>query len=363
MNTRAILLSLMIFPAMIFAQTEPAADTWGLDYEGKRIVAVLPLAGEETAMALRFYQGIMEAVAALEKYSPRQVQISALGGAGAEIPTDMPPNRSLTPAARYALTGGVYPGNKAYEYYLQLWLWDMSGSTMIYTDDLVYEDIEEAMLSLPGLVEWLFSHIREVVIETPRPPVIRDPLLMLGLRAGLSQRWYTASDETSAGASAIVWEGGVSGALRISPLFALQTEVIFTQDTLVYRGLSGADEIYNVKYNSYSLMVPLLAKLNFRPGGFRVSLLAGLYAAAPLGQTRYSKSGGDTHSYSWSFSVPLGFTAGLEAAADYGPGMLLAGLRYAGDFGNIHIDDGQSYRRDMVSVYLGYEFDFFDTNK
>jgi hypothetical protein len=129
---------------------------------GPAIVAVLPFAGKETDMALRFHEETIRIVAGLEKYTPREVQISTLNSAGIEIPTDMPPNRNLTPGALYALTGGVYPGSKAREYYLQLWLWDMTGSFMIYTDDLVYEDMTAVLQSLPGLVEWLFSHIIEV---------------------------------------------------------------------------------------------------------------------------------------------------------------------------------------------------------
>jgi hypothetical protein len=360
----------LVLPALGFAQTGPAENAWGLDYEGKAIVAVLPLAGseEEQDMALRFHRGTLEAVAALGKYSPRDLDMAAIENAGLEIPTDMPPNRNLSPGARYALTGGVYPGNKAREYYLQLWLWDMSGSTMIYTDDLVYEDIEDAMQSLPGLVEWLFSHIREVVVETPEPVIPYDPLLMLGLRAGLSPRWYFGPEEPSPGAWALSYVGGVSGVLRLNALLALELEVLFTQDTLVYWGAPWVDGDYalaNKNFASPSLMIPLLLKLNFKPGPFRLSPLAGIYAAVPLGQTRYRGPGEEGRDYGYSFSVPAGFTAGFEAAVKYGPGMLFAGLRYAGDFGEVIIgnEEKTTYRRHMVSLSLGYEFGFFNINK
>jgi hypothetical protein len=353
-------LCMALFSAAGFGQSPQS----GAQLPEKTIVAVLPLAGEEPEMIRRFHDGVTRAVEALEKYTPREVPLAAVRSAEVRIPTDMPPLRSLVGSARYALTGGVYPGEAAGEYYLQLWLWDMAGSTMIYTDDLVYDDIEDAMQSLPGLVKWLFSHIHETVIETPEPSPWNDPLFMLGLRAGLSQRWYTVPGEVSSGASALNLEGGVSGALRLSSLFSLQLELILTGDTLVYRGLNwdGSDyTMANIKYTNFSLMIPFLLKASFRPGAIWLSPLAGLYTMVPLGQTRFRGPAGE--SYSWYYSAPLGFAVGLEGAALSGPGRVFAGLRYAADFGRAKIDDGKEYRRTMFTLYLGYEFGFSDGKK
>jgi hypothetical protein len=369
-KTLCLALTGIFFSALVFAQTAPVDNSLGLDDEGKAITAVLPLMGEETFMALRFYQETLTAVAALEKYSPRPVGAFVFSGAGVEIPTDMPPRRDLVPGVRYALTGGVYAGAREREYYLQLWLWEMTGSTMIYTDDLVYEDIDEAMTSLPGLVEWLFSHIHERVIEVPPPPP-PDPFFVLGLRVGPSQRWYTEPGEETPGAWALDLEGGLSGAFRLNKFLALQGEILFTSDAIVYRGLDPGPtpDFYvmpNEKYTAFSLMFPLLFRVNLRTGPFKVSPLGGFYAAVPLGKTLYQRrpDGGES-SYDWSFSVPLGFTFGIEAALNKGPGAVFLGLRYAGDFGDIKIDDGNdtTVRRNMLSLYLGYEFGFFDKNK
>jgi hypothetical protein len=365
---RCGLLALAVCPGPAFAQSSPVENAWGLDYEGRAIVAVLPLAGEETDMIRRFHEGLITAVAALETYNPREVHESVFTGPEIEIPTDMPPSRNLVPGVRYALTGGVYPGGRAGEYYLQLWLWDMTGTTMIYTDDLVYDDMEGAMESLPGLVEWLFSHIYEVTVEAPAPDTWRDPFFMLGFRAGISPRWYISPDE-SPGARALNPEGGISGALRLGSLFSIQLELLLGGDTMVNWGLNWEEDQYilaNEQFTSLTMMIPLLGKMNLRTGPVRLSPLAGLYVIAPLGKTRYRLSpDGEEQEYSPSFSVPLGVTAGLEGAIQYGPGRLLAGLRYAGDFGNITIDDDPktSYRRSMVSVYLGYEFGFLETKK
>jgi hypothetical protein len=370
-----------MFPALLPAQSGPAVypaeGSWGLDDRGKAIVAVLPLAGDEEEMIRRFQGGIMEAVSALQKYEPREVGAAAVIDAELGIPTDMPPVRSLAGGARYALTGGVYPGGSAGEYYLQLWLWDMAGSTMIYTDDLVYDDMDGAMESLPGLVEWLFSHIREVIITEPEADDWPDPLFMLGIRFGVSPRWYAGSREMSPAARATNLEGGVSGALRLNSLFSLQLELLLTGDTLVYRGLE-KDFLENEKYSSLSMMIPLIGKMNLRAGPVRLSPLAGFYLTAPLGKTRYHyhyHTGDGDASYSWFWSVPIGFTAGIEGAIRYGPGRIFAGMRYAGDFGKITINDDPGFRkhsntydhtdfrRHSLSLYFGYEFGFLDRKK
>lgn len=366
------LMGLMLFPALVFAQTGPVENGWGLDYEGKAIVAVLPFEGEaDTGMALQ--RGTIQAVADLGKYNPREIPVSILSNAGLEIPTDMPPNRDIAAGARYTLTGGVYPGAEAGEYFLQLWLWNMSGSTMIYTDDLRYTDIDDALVSLPGLVEWLFSHIHEVSVDIPEIDTRKDPLLMAGFRAGVSSRWYTSPEEKSPGASSLVAEGGIYGAVRVNSLLSIQLDLLFSGDSLVYRGLNQNSVYFNENLSTLFLTVPLVVKLNFRPGPFRLSPLAGFYAALPLGQTGFQGSLNDEDG-SYSHSVALaGVTAGFEAALDYGPGMLVAGLRYSGDFNHLIIDyrsphsrdtaGDTRYRRDMAVFFLGYEFGFFDAKK
>jgi hypothetical protein len=172
----------------------------------------------------------------------------------------------------------------------------------------------------------------------------------------------------SPGAAALNIEGGISGGLRLNSLFSLHLEILMTGDTVVYRGLNlinGQYVLANEKFTNLSLAFPILCKINLNTGPFRISPLAGLYLAAPLGQSSYRYSiGGREASYAWSFSVPLGITAGLEGAAQYGPGRFYAGMRYAGDYGDVVIvidrDLALKYRRHAFSLYLGYEFGFLD---
>ncbi|MDR0709332.1 MAG: hypothetical protein LBF77_04620 [Spirochaetaceae bacterium] len=362
------LLLALLFPPALTAQSGPG--TGGYDNEGRAVTAILPFTGEEEPAAV-FNRAVVDAVAALSKYSPRIVSARTVEAAGVRVPTDMPPVRELVPGARFALTGGVYPGAYAGEFYLQLWLWDMARSSMIYTDDLVYEHMDEGLGALPGLVEWLFSHITETVGEEEKPPETdRDKFITAGLRSGFSQRWYTESPEFAPGAHALNFEGGLFVSFLLNSLLSFQAEIDFTVDTLVYRGIDNtgggggyAPSLGNKRYTTYSLTFPLILKANFKARGFHLASFGGFYAFLPLGNTGYQRNpGGEQRALSWSAAAPLGFTLGFEGARKLGPGLLIADIRYAGDFSAITLHDTEdiSYGRKGLSVTVGYAFGFID---
>jgi hypothetical protein len=364
----------VLFPLGLAAQNVPAPES-GLDYDGKAVVSILPFVGEEEA-ARAFNEAVSAAVRRLEKYGVRSINVQAALAFESGLPTDMPPIRELVPGARYALTGGVYPGTYENESYLQLWLWNMRNSTMIYTDDMVYKRLEEGLESLPGLVEWLFSHITEAAPASDSPPEDTWPYTRfnVGVRSGVSQRWYTASEENGPGARALVYEGGVFASMFLNSIFSIQVEANFSFDNLVFRGITDTaagtgpyNPVYaNEKHSSYSLAVPLLFKANFRNRLFRFAPFAGVYAFIPLGKASYEKNPmGETDSYAWSVPIPLGYAAGIETAMKCGPGLLLADIRYWGDFDSIVIDDpGEtSYKRGALSITLGYAFGFINMKK
>jgi hypothetical protein len=358
---------LALLPPSLSAQNVPVRE--GYDYDGKAITALLPFIGEEEAAAV-FNEAVARSVADLGKYNCRIVTAKTVEAAGVRIPTDMPPERELVPGVRYALTGGVYPGNNEGEYYLQLWLWDMADSVFIYSDDLVYRNIEEGLETLPALVEYLFSHIIEKPAEA-EPETEKewdDKMINIGFRSGVSRHWYTEPEETAPGAYSLNYEGGLFIAVRLNSLISIQAEADFIWDDLVYRGITNVSGtaaytpvLVNTRHRSFSLLFPLLFKLNFRPGNFRIAPYGGLFAFVPLGKTLYrGNPGEEKDAFSWSASVPLGFSAGFEAAAKFGPGMILVDIRYSGDFGKITIHDAAetSYKRGMLSFTIGYAFGF-----
>ena len=248
---------------------------------------------------------------------------------------------------------------------------------MIYTDQQVYEDRAQELESLPGYVEWLFSHITEAVVEEPEPapdPAWTDRRLSLGIRSGVSQRWYTGPDENGPDAGALVYEGGRFASVFLNRLFSIQVEANFSFDNLVYRDITDTaagtgpyTPVYaSERHTAYSLAVPLIVKANLRTRLFRFAPFAGIYAFVPLGEADYEKKAtGETGSYPWSAALPLGYTAGLETAVRCGPGLLLADIRYSGDFAAITIEDDAetSCKRGALSITLGYAFGFITMNK
>jgi hypothetical protein len=171
-----------------------------------------------------------------------------------------------------------------------------------------------------------------------------------------------------------VYEGGVFASVFLNTLFSIQVEADFSFDNLVYRGITdtaaGTGPYHPVyakeKHSSASLAVPLLFKANVRSRVFRFAPFAGAYVFIPLGEASYEKNPtGETDSYAWSAAFPLGYVAGIETAVKCGPGILLADIRYWGDFDPIVMDDPweTSYKRGALSITLGYAFGFINMKK
>jgi hypothetical protein len=373
-----VLLLALLIPPNLRAQEAPP---WtGYDSDGKAVAAILPFVGDRETAA-QFNAAVVQAVSDLGTYSPREVSRETVESLGLRIPTDMPPVRELVPGARYALTGGVYAGDEDIQSYIQLWLWDITSSIMIYSDDLVYDNTDNALENLPGLVEWLFSHIVEQTaeVETVEETGWDDYWIHAGIRSGLSQHWYTAPDESIPGAYSLTFEGGLFMAVRLNSRISVQVEADFIWDDLVYRGIDDTSSgstynpvLANERRYSFSLLFPLLFKVNFRPGSFQLSPYGGIFVFAPLGKANYSRyPDGKAESFSWSPEAPLGFSVGFEAARKLGPGVLSADIRYLGDFSNIAIHDGAAnaggsetvYRRSMLSFSIGYSFGFVSIKK
>jgi hypothetical protein len=199
---------------------------------------------------------------------------------------------------------------------------------------------------------------------------IYNKWLYLGARMGPSLRFYTPSGDTAFtggdtyGPSLDV---GIQADVRIVPLFSIQAEAIFTWDAAslwYYNRNPTTRELdrYTQQFTGYSLQFPLLAKLNFYPGKFRISPFFGGYFILPLGEMETHTPAGGDKSYSYSMSLPLGLLGGISAAFPLGPGMIFTDLRYAADLEEPELQGGEeieTYRRHMVSLSVGYEFGLF----
>jgi hypothetical protein len=192
--------------------------------------------------------------------------------------------------------------------------------------------------------------------------------LYLGLRAGPSLGIYIPGDDTaftggdSYGASL---NTAVQATVEIVPGFSLQGEAIFSWDhgsLWQYEFLSSDNDLtsYQHKFKTLSLQFPLLAKLNFYPGKFRVSPFLGAYAILPLGDIEAARHD-ETSSHAYSYDPPLGLLGGFSVEFPLGPGLIFVDLRYSADLGSPELQDGdmETYTRHTATLSLGYEFGFF----
>ena len=196
--------------------------------------------------------------------------------------------------------------------------------------------------------------------QEPRQGSSNGHFLYLGGRVGLSTGFYNnaggLADRTLYPSQSISGIPAFDGALFFSAalikLLEIQAEVLITNDS--FDLISGKNTLFTVSYNS--IMIPMLAKLVFRPSIFMIQVFAGPYLSLPIGQVKVKHSNG---SYTADFSLLGGIMAGGEFGIKLGPGTLLADIRYAGDFNNVTITNNGTKdisKRNKVYFSLGYEF-------
>jgi TolB-like protein len=189
----------------------------------------------------------------------------------------------------------------------------------------------------------------------PAPSVTR--LFYLGLRGGFSTRSYQASTNlfgTGASAQDTSVDLAAQASVQVFKILAFQAEAFVSYLPGDYFHLN---DWPFAELRSPSMMLPLLAKLTFRPGSFLLAGFGGVYFTLPFGAMTLNLNGQD---YSYNYTAPMGFIAGGNIGIKLGPGTLFADVRYAGDFDYVRIkgDWGSRdiYKRSMASYSLGYEF-------
>jgi hypothetical protein len=198
--------------------------------------------------------------------------------------------------------------------------------------------------------------------------------LFLGARVGPSLRIYTPSGDTAFtggdtyGASL---DAGIQVCLQIVPIFSIQAEAIFTWDNASkwQYALNSNDlelDRYTRQFTGLSLHFPLVAKLNFYPGKFRVSPFFGGYFILPLGEMKTSSYQDEEKSFGYSVSPPLGLLGGISVGFPLGPGIIFADIRYSADLAEPELKDSggiSTYRRQGAALSFGYEFGLFKKGK
>ncbi|MDR2247998.1 MAG: hypothetical protein LBE17_15225, partial [Treponema sp.] len=194
----------------------------------------------------------------------------------------------------------------------------------------------------------------------PAAQVHKDRWLFIGARVGPSLRIYTPSGDTAfTGGDTFgpSLEAGVQVDVRITALFSLQGEAVFTWDngSIWQYALNDAGtdlDRYTRHFQSFSLQFPLIAKLNFYPGKFRVSPFLGGYVVVPLGEMKTGSPYDEDASFSYTLSPPVGLLGGLSIAYPLKHGILFADLRYAADLEEPDLNGSsmETYRRHGLSL-------------
>jgi hypothetical protein len=194
--------------------------------------------------------------------------------------------------------------------------------------------------------------------------------LFLGIRLGPSLRSYTPSGDTAftgGDTNAASLDAAIQGTLQIVPLFSIQAEAVFNWDNAtVWQYASNpvnANDVdrYTREFSGFSLQFPIMAKLNFYPGTFRISPFFGTYVLVPLGDIKTSSPLDRTKSFSPTYSSYMGLLGGLNAAYPLSSGYIFVDIRYSADLGEPELgnSDIKTYRRHSMSICLGYEFGLF----
>ncbi|MDR2134633.1 MAG: hypothetical protein LBP27_05950, partial [Treponema sp.] len=188
----------------------------------------------------------------------------------------------------------------------------------------------------------------------------------LGARLGPSLRFYTPSGDTAftgGDTYGVSLDTGLQASVQIVPLFSIQTEAVFTWDRASkwqYALNSNQVDVdrYTQTFSTFSLQFPLMARMNFYPGKFRVSPFLGCYLILPLGKITTDSPRDEEESFSYSLSPPLGLLGGLSIGFPVRTGIIFADIRYAADLAEPELTDGDitSYRRHMMTLSFGCEF-------
>jgi hypothetical protein len=206
--------------------------------------------------------------------------------------------------------------------------------------------------------------------ESPSKDAWKDKRVYLAIRPAMSFHFYDTTETLYDG---LVSTPGTSFdiaaqfAFQFNRLVAIQAELIFTSDSMTMFCAETMTDQYGYplftydtmyRYSSDSLIIPILAKIMYKPGIFSLAGIAGVYVTVPLGESKYTDRFLDSEEHG-TITAPLGFVVGGTAGVKFGPGVLFFDARFMMDFVVTHFtgdaQDDDIYRRSMVSLGIGYE--------
>ncbi|MDR3161193.1 MAG: PorT family protein [Spirochaetaceae bacterium] len=351
-------------------------------------VAIMPfVTTDDAATTLQLYNETISEVGTMGSYVIQEISIDRYPDIAGLSP-DMPPDSEYLGTSEYVLTGEFYLDVEDIQHF-QLWLWASDTGRLVYTDEMVTENFEEALMYMPPLLNWIFSQIPQ---EGPLPaaaitaeqesssqsvtPDANTPTnggedkrifqgqLYLGIRGGAAFNTYSIALNSWGYEGSLTqsfgYEVAVFADFRILRFLGVQGEVIFSPDALMVSkiiSINGQSVAVIDRFESLSLTFPVLIKIPLDFGVFNLSFYTGGYGILPLGKTRI-KSDVGAGAYTATTEPPLGFIFGLDMGFHLGPGMFVLDMRYSRDFGITAVKSpiNLPYTRDRLSASLGYKF-------
>jgi hypothetical protein len=366
-----MLLILLCFERTTYGQEQNAAGA-ASESAGPEKVALHPFKGSPDDIASQFFQIEQQALPGVGNYTPFLIDMN-------NLPDDVPPggfpayvcpSPSITGDSTYAVTGEVTPDtDDSSSYHLRLYLWEMSETRLIYSDELSARDQSECETNLPPLLTWLFSWIKKndgsAAQAAQSPASEPEKWLYLGLRAGSSLRFFAREDASpfleDQRMHFFNFNAALQASVHLLSFLDVQTEIILTNEYAPFTYKDKNSAVDTTPFTALSMMIPVLARFNMRKGPLVAGVVGGLYFALPLGQMNNDAPDPDYGgSYDFKLDLPVGYMAGVNVGMKLGPGWLFLDVRWAADLGETQSDGGAPlYRRSMVMINIGYEMGFF----
>jgi len=360
---------LLLLPLAVFAQSNRT-----------QTVALVPFWGPVEQFITEFGEELFKGVSDMQGYRPVVIDMT-------NLPDDVPeggfppyicPSPSLIKTNPIALTGELTQDPDDEEFWhMRLYLWEMSETRLVFSDELTAYDRDEVAAGLPGMLEWLFSWLnkkgggsgtggegdttnmsgqgRNVFITTSMPL----QWMYVGVRAGGALRMQERPTEYE---TEHYYKGNfydtINAAVLYSIAFFPESVPFFSRFGLQVEGVFNYDmDITNNKQKIPAMTISPTALLKchiYRQGNMLYSIFAGAYTTFPISDT--------IKTFAKYQPFPVGLTAGLCFAGkiDPIPGLFFIDLRYSRDqFKSntiVSADRDREFRRSAVTISVGYEF-------
>jgi hypothetical protein len=357
-------------------------------------IPVVDFVGEDARLVKLFHDMVLAEVENLNGFSSLRLPAEAFPESTAPKP-DAPPDPAYLGGAPYVVTGEYYIDTETLRHF-QLWLWNNEIGSLVYTDEMVFEDLEEVWIYIPSMITWIFSHIPQIIVMESPPEELEDDTskvltkigfgeeeepgeeeetndwkglftgrLYLGLQGGGLFNLYKIQPFGNYESGTSQGFGGQGAALAefsIFPFLSLRAEAVFAFETFAMVNSTRVKQLMvhsTSTFTAMSLMFPFLVQIPLRFDLLTLTPFGGVYLMLPLGKVKTTVQAPEKMELSDSYSLdpPIGFLAGIEIGISLGPGDVFLDLRFGRDLGMISVEGerGPRYFQDRIGLFLGYK--------